>query len=76
MKTCYQCGGSVERKVVEVKIGGVVVTEVYADVCKRCGEKYFDSKTATFIQKVASFVDTKKKEYLVEVSKSGATEIV
>lgn len=72
MKTCYQCGGPVERKFVEVKIGGAVITDVYADVCKRCGEKYFDSKTATFIQKVASFVDSKKKEYLAEVSNSAA----
>ncbi len=74
MKTCYQCGGPLERKFVEVKISGIVVAGVYADVCRRCGEKYFDSKTATFVQKVASFVDTKKKEYLVEVSKGGAIE--
>lgn len=72
MKTCYQCGGEVERKVVDVKIGNTLVTDVYADVCKRCGEKYFDTPTATFIQKVTSYIETKKKEYLLKVSKSAA----
>ncbi len=72
MKTCYQCGGEVKRKLVDVKIGNTVVTDVYADVCTRCGEKYFDTKTATFIQKVASFIEIKKKEYLLEVSKGTA----
>ncbi len=72
MKTCYQCGGKIERKVVDVKIGNTLVTDVYADVCKRCGEKYFDTKTATFIQKVTSFIESKKKEYLLEVSKGAA----
>ncbi|MFQ5975722.1 MAG: YgiT-type zinc finger protein [Candidatus Hydrothermarchaeales archaeon] len=74
MKTCYHCGGKVEKRLVEVKISDVVVSNVYADVCKRCGEKYFDTKTATFIQKVTSFVNTKKKEYMLEVTKGVSTE--
>ncbi len=73
MKICYHCEGKVEKRLVEVKIGDVVVTDVYADVCKRCGEKYFDSKTATFIQKVTFFVNSKKKEYMVEVAKGVST---
>ncbi|NOZ76140.1 MAG: YgiT-type zinc finger protein [Euryarchaeota archaeon] len=74
MKTCYQCGGPVKRKFAEVKIADAVVTDVYADVCQRCGEKYFDSRTATFIQKAASFIESLKKEYLLEASKSAMGE--
>jgi YgiT-type zinc finger domain-containing protein len=69
MKTCYHCGGEVERKVVDVKIGGATITDIYAEVCQRCNEKYFDSKTATFIQKVASFIKHQKREYLVDMVK-------
>lgn len=74
MKTCYHCGGKVERKVVDVQIGGTTITDIYADVCERCNEKYFDSKTATFIQKVASFIKCQKREYLVDMVKSISTK--
>ncbi len=74
MKTCYNCGGKVDKKLVEVKIGDMVITNVYADVCDRCDEKYFDSKTATFIQRVASFIKDRKKEYLLEVAKGVSPE--
>jgi hypothetical protein len=34
------------------------------EVCSKCGEKYFDTPTATFIQEVSSFVKSKKPELL------------
>ncbi|ATZ61482.2 MAG: YgiT-type zinc finger protein [Methanosarcinales archaeon Met12] len=67
MKTCYSCGGKVEKKLVEVEIRGVSVREMPAEVCTQCGEKYFDTKTATFIQRITSYVSSKRREYLADV---------
>lgn len=69
-KTCYQRDGLIERKFVEVRIGDAVVTGAYADVFMIQCERYFGTRTGTFIQEVSSFVESKKKEYLVEVSRS------
>ena len=41
MKTCYMCGGDIERRIVEVE--GVIVKDVPVEVCTRCGEKYFNT---------------------------------
>jgi YgiT-type zinc finger domain-containing protein len=56
MKTCYMCKGIVELSIAEVEVGGVVVKDMPAEVCSRCNEKYFDTRTASFIQEVAGFV--------------------
>ncbi|NOR76840.1 MAG: YgiT-type zinc finger protein [Methanophagales archaeon] len=65
MKTCYMCGGDVERRIVEVE--GVIVKGVSVEVCTRCGEKYFNTKAATFVQKITRYVNDAKKGYLIEV---------
>jgi len=70
MKTCYMCGGKIERKDVDVEIEGVLVKDMLAEVCSRCGERYFDSKTATFIQKVSAFISNERKQYVEEVVKA------
>jgi len=53
---CRVCKGTI------VEIEGVVVKEVPAEVCSRCGEQYFDASTVTFVQSVANFVKQKKSE--------------
>ena len=62
MKTCYQCGGPVSRKVVDLELEGVIIRDVPAEVCNECNEKYFDTKTATIIQEITSFIKNKRVE--------------
>lgn len=64
MKKCYNCGGMIIKKKIDVEIEGIVVKKVIAEVCSKCGEKYFDTPTATFIQEVSSFVKSKKPQLL------------
>ncbi|GFO98194.1 hypothetical protein ig2599ANME_2417 [groundwater metagenome] len=70
MKTCYMCKGPVELSLVNVEVGGVVVKDVPVEVCKRCGEKYFDTKTASFIQEISKCIDDKKRGYMVDIIRS------
>lgn len=70
MKTCYMCKGLVELSLVNVEVGGIVVKDVPAEVCKRCGEKYFDTKTASFIQEISKCIDNKKRGYMVDIIRS------
>jgi len=70
MKTCYICKGNVELSLVDVEVGGVVVKDMPAEVCSRCNEKYFDTRTASFIQEIAGCVAEKKKEYLIDKFKT------
>ena len=62
MKTCYQCGGPISKKSVDLELEGVIIKEIVAEVCDRCREKYFDTKTATFIQEITIFIKDKKLE--------------
>jgi len=62
MKKCRVCGGQIDIKNVDVEIAGVVVKGVPAEVCSKCGERYFDTSTATFVQSVANFVKQKRNE--------------
>lgn len=62
MKKCRVCKGTVVEKNVDVAIECVVVKEVPAEVCSKCGEQYFDTDTATFVQSVADFVKIKRNE--------------
>ena len=64
MKTCYACKGKVVKKKMNVEISGVTVQDVSVEVCERCGETYFTTSAATFIQQVASFVESKKKNLM------------
>lgn len=62
MKRCRNCNGQIVNKKVDVEVAGVVVKGVLAEVCSRCGEQYFDTPTATFVQSVADFVTQKRSE--------------
>jgi len=63
MKTCYQCGGHVSKKIIDLELEeGVIIKKVPAEVCNKCGEKYFDTKTATFIQEITGFIKNKRVE--------------
>ena len=64
MKTCYACKGKIVKKSMDIEISGVTVKDVPVEVCDRCGEVYFTTSTATFIQQVAKFVENKKKELM------------
>lgn len=70
MKTCYMCKGEVKLSLVDVEVKSVVVKDVPAEVCIRCGEKYFDTKTASFIQEITGCIDEKKKGYIVDMIRS------
>ncbi len=70
MKTCYMCKGQMELSLVEVEVKGVVVKDMPAEVCKRCGEKYFDTRTASFIQEISRCIDDKRKGYFVDIIRS------
>ena len=61
MKTCYMCGGDFERRIVDVEVEGVIVKDVPMEVCTRCDEKYFNTKAATFVQKIRRYVNDAKK---------------
>jgi len=62
MKKCYQCGGPISKKTVDLELEGVIIKGVVAEVCDECGEKYFDTETATFIQDITSFIRNKRLE--------------
>lgn len=47
---CIICGGKTARKSVEYREFGVPLGNFNADVCKKCGETFFDEKTAEKIQ--------------------------
>jgi YgiT-type zinc finger domain-containing protein len=52
------------------KLGGIVVKDMPAEVCSRCNEKYFDTRTASFIQEIAGCLAEKRKEYLIDKFKT------
>ena len=47
---CVICGGKTARKNVEYKEFGVSLGNFNADICRKCGETFFDEKTAEKIQ--------------------------
>ena len=47
---CIVCSGETAKKVVEHKEFGISLGNFKADVCKKCGETYFDEETAERIQ--------------------------
>ena len=66
MKRCYMCHGKIEKRLVDVTIEGVVVKDIPAEVCTRCGEQYFDTETAAFIQNIARYVEKERPRVLVK----------
>ncbi len=64
MKTCYTCKGKILKKNISVEVSGIMIQDIPVEVCERCGETYFTTSAATFIQNVAKFVESKKKELM------------
>ena len=73
MKKCYMCQGEVKKVLTQARINDVIVNDVPAEVCQRCGEQYFDTKTATFIQKVTRYIEEQKKLYTLDVMNDTST---
>ena len=47
---CVICGGQTTKKIVEYKEFGIALGNFRANVCNKCGETFFDEKTADYIQ--------------------------
>ena len=65
---CFICKGELEEKkvnyVVDLDSTIIIVIDVPAKVCKKCGEKFYDDSTAKNIEKIVNQL----KELTVEVS--------
>jgi len=75
---CITCGGETFRKGVEYKEFGILLGNFKADVCKNCGEEYFDEETAGKIQeksKQMGLFGLAKKAKVAEIGNSIAIRI-
>lgn len=56
MKKCRVCSGELEKENVTVerewKARKIIIEEVPAEVCKQCGESYFDAETTLQLEKI------------------------
>lgn len=54
--SCFMCKGKLEKKKVSylVDLGKtiIIIKGVPANVCKQCGEQYFDDETSENIEKI------------------------
>ena len=50
---CVMCGNATEKKKVEHKEFGILFGRFSADVCKNCGEVYYDEETVQEIQAIS-----------------------
>lgn len=68
---CFMCKGNMEEKKVNyvVDLGDriIIIKEVPAKVCAKCGEQYFDDETAENIEKIVN--QLKKLETEVSIVK-------
>ncbi len=68
---CFMCKGNMEEKKVNyvVDLGDriIIIKEVPAKVCTKCGEQYFDDETAENIEKIVN--QLKKLETEVSIVK-------
>ena len=65
---CFMCKGDLEEKkvnyVVDLENTIIIIKDVPAKVCKKCGEKFYDDSTAKNIEKIVN----KLKELTIEVT--------
>lgn len=65
---CFMCKGETEKKLVNylVDIDNtiIIIKEVPANVCKQCGERYFDNDVMKNIEKIIDEV----KKVSIEIS--------
>lgn len=75
---CVICNGQTTKKNVEYKESGISLGSFSADVCQKCGETYFDEKTAEKIQqksKEMGLFGLAKKAKVAEIGNSIAIRI-
>ena len=75
---CVICNGETVKKNAEYKESGVSVGNFNAYVCQKCGETYFDEKTAEKIQnksKQMGLFGLAKKAKVAEIGNSIAIRI-
>ena len=75
---CIICDGQTIKKNVEYKESGVLLGNFNAYVCQKCGETYFDEKTAEKIQhksKQLGLFGLAKKAKVAEIGNSIAIRI-
>jgi len=68
MKICYFCKGRVTEKLVEFdgKWGPrrVILTDVPAEVCLQCGERYFSPDVSKRMEEVATLEQAPDERYV------------
>lgn len=71
MDRCVFCGGDVKEDIVtlDLRVGNrlLVIEDVPAEVCQKCGEKTFSPETTKMIQVIARDKPTPIKEICVPV---------
>ena len=75
---CVICEGKTTKKSVDYEEFGISLGRFDADVCKKCGEAYFDEKTAGTIQqksKQLGLFGLSRKTKIAEVGNSIAIRI-
>jgi len=75
---CIICNGDTIRKRIEYKEFGISLGNFNAEVCKKCGEAYFDEKIAEEIQqrsKQLGLFGLAKKAKVAEIGNSLAIRI-
>lgn len=75
---CIICGGQTINKKVDYKEFGISLGSFKTDICKKCGEAYFDEKTVEVIQnksKQLGLFGLAKKVNVAEVGNSIAIRI-
>ena len=75
---CVICGGKTIKKNIEYKEFGISLGNFMADICKKCGETFFDEGTAENIQqksKQLGLFGLAKKAKVAEIGNSMAIRI-
>ena len=75
---CIICKGTTSKKTVDYKEFGISLGNFRADVCNKCGEIFFDEKTADQIQqksKQMGLFGLAKKAKVAEIGNSIAIRI-
>ena len=75
---CDECGGRLEKRLVEFGMYGINLGKFPAEVCSKCGEEVFDEKTSEEIDKIAKekgLWELAKKVKIVKIGNSLAVRI-
>ena len=66
---CFTCKGNMKEKkvnyVVDLEDRIIIIKEVPAKVCTKCGEQYFDDETAENIEKIVNQLKRLETEVLI-----------